>query len=153
MQKSGTLGQAGDNDFLQGNDARISVTIKNTSNHDAENIALTIPAAAGMEILSGSEQDNTKSKYDYRDLRDDRVHYYFALKKDEVKTFQLLANASYLGHYYQPAITVEAMYDGNLKALEKGRWINIVKTIAPKEVIANDAISSENKEPEEIPAE
>ncbi len=137
-----------DNDFLQGSDARISVTIKNTSNHDAENIALTIPAAAGMEILSGSEQGDTKSKFDFRDLRDDRVHYYFSLKKDEAKTFQLLANASYLGRYYQPAISVEAMYDGNLRALEKGRWINIVKKITAKETIKN-----ETKKPEESPVQ
>ncbi len=120
---------ADDSDWqvAQGNDARISVSIQNNGNYDAENIALTLPVAAGMEILSGSEQLATKSKYDYRDLRDDRIHYYFSLKKGEVKNFQLLANASYQGIYYQPAISVEAMYDGNLKAIEKGRFINIIK--------------------------
>ena len=114
--------------LAQGTDARITVTIKNTSNHNAENIALTIPVAAGMEILSASEQADSKSKYDYRDLRDDRIHYYFSLNKGQVKTFELLANASYQGRYYQPAINVEAMYDGNMKALAKGHWIDIVKT-------------------------
>ncbi len=120
---------ADDSDWqvAQGNDAQISVSIQNNGNYDAENIALTLPVAAGMEILSASEQAATKSKYDYRDLRDDRIYYYFSLKKGEVKDFQLLANASYQGRYYQPAITVEAMYDGNLKAIEKGRFINIVK--------------------------
>ncbi|GAA0421212.1 MG2 domain-containing protein [Cocleimonas flava] len=111
----------------QGTDAKLSVSIQNNGNYDAENIALTIPVAAGMEILSASEQAATKSKYDYRDLRDDRIYYYFSLKKGEVKNFELLANASYQGRYYQPAITVEAMYDGNLKAIEKGRFINIIK--------------------------
>jgi hypothetical protein len=118
-----------DQGFVQGTDARITVTVTNTSNHDAENIALMIPAAAGMEIFSATEQLASKSKYDYRDLRDDRIYYYFPLKKAETKTFQLLANAAYLGRYYQPAINVEAMYDGNMRATEKGRWLEIVKTL------------------------
>jgi len=109
----------------QGSDVRIKVSVSNTSNHKTDNIALTIPVAAGMEIASSTEQNLTKSTYDYRDIRDDRVHYYFSLKKDETKTFYLLANASYRGRYYLPAINVEAMYDGNMKAREKGQWIQI----------------------------
>ncbi len=109
----------------QGSDTKLSVSIMNKENYDAENIALTLPIAAGMEILSASEQSTTNDQYDYRDLRDDRVYYYFSLNKGEVKTFEVVANASYKGRYYQPAITVEAMYDGNLKAIEKGRFITI----------------------------
>jgi len=118
---------------IQGKDMGIAVTLKNTSKHKVENIALTIPTAAGLEILSASEQGDLKSKYDYRDLRDDRIHYYFGLKKGESKTFHLIANASYLGKYYQPAITAEAMYDGNIKAIQKGRWLDIVKTLGPNQ--------------------
>jgi len=114
-------------EVVQGKDTRIAVTISNNSKHKVENIALTIPAAAGLEILSGTEQAGGKSKYDHRDLRDDRIHYYFELKKGESKTFHLLANASYQGRYYQPAITAEAMYDGNIKATKKGLWLDIVK--------------------------
>jgi len=125
---------------LQGKDSKITVTLSNTSNRKIENIALTIPAAAGMEILSATEQATKKGQYDYRDLRDDRIHYYFALKKGESKTFELLSNASYQGRYYQPAIIAEAMYDGKLKATQKGRWLDIVKTIdASKEQKTNDA--------------
>ena len=111
--------------LLQGSDVRIKVSISNTSNHNTDNIALTIPVAAGMEIASTTEQTLTKSKYDYRDIRDDRVHYYFSLAKGKTKTFYLMANASYKGRYYLPAINVEAMYDGNMKARKKGQWINI----------------------------
>jgi len=78
-----------------------------------------------MEIASTTEQTLTKAKYDYRDIRDDRAHYYFSLKKDATKVFYLLANASYKGRYYLPAINVEAMYDGKMKARQKGQWINI----------------------------
>jgi len=111
--------------LLQGSDIRIKVSISNTSNRNTENIALTIPVAAGMEIASTTEQTLTKAKYDYRDIRDDRAHYYFSLKKDATKVFYLLANASYKGRYYLPAINVEAMYDGKMKARQKGQWINI----------------------------
>ena len=112
---------------IQGKDVLIGIDLKNDSNHRVENIALTIPAAAGLEILSGTEQTTgIKSEYDHRDVRDDRIHYYFDLKKGQTKSFQLIANASYKGRYYQPAITAEAMYDGNIKATQKGRWIDIV---------------------------
>ncbi len=130
---------------VQGNDTMISVTVRNTNNFTVENIALTIPAAAGLEILSSTEQASNKSKYDYRDLRDDRIHYYFPLKKGESKTFKLQANASYQGRYYQPAISAEAMYDGNIKATQKGRWLDIVKEISgaePKPIEAVEAIES-----------
>ncbi len=130
---------------LQGNDTMISVTLRNTSNFNVENIALTIPAAAGLEILSATEQVNNKGKFDYRDLRDDRIHYYFPLKKGEVKTFQLLANASYQGRYYQPAISAEAMYDGNIKATQKGLWLDIVKELDSSQTIKNHQESMEAK--------
>ncbi len=61
-----------------------------------------------------------------------RVLIFFLIckdKKGESKTFHLLANASYQGRYYQPAITAEAMYDGNIKATQKGRWLDIVKKL------------------------
>ena len=124
--------------ILQGSDVKFTVTVSNNSKQNAKNIALTIPVAAGMEILSATEhtqsslektQKNTK-QYDYRDLRDDRIHYYFSLKRGQQKTFTLTANASYKGRYYLPAINVEAMYDGSLKARQKGSWINIVESDA-----------------------
>ncbi len=121
--------------ITQGTDLRFEVNISNTSNHDTDNIALTIPVAAGMEILSADEQ--SMGAIDYRDIRDDRIHYYFSLKKDHGKIFYLTANAAYKGRYYLPAINAEAMYDGNMKARHAGKWIEIVseeprKKEAPK---------------------
>ena len=132
--------------LLQGSDIRIKVSITNTSNRNAENIALTIPVAAGMEIATTTEQTLTKAKYDYRDIRDDRVHYYFSLKKDTTKVFYLLANASYKGRYYLPAINVEAMYDGKLKARQKGQWINITSEANTKADTGSTGNSGNNPE-------
>ncbi|KAG1658157.1 Penicillin-binding protein 1C [Nymphon striatum] len=127
------LAKDSDWQVTQGNDAKISVSIKNTGNYDAENIALTLP---GMEILSASEQAAVKSKYDYRDLRDDRIHYYFSLKKGEVKNFELLTNASYQGRYYQPAITVEAMYDDTNGLIRKSK-AQVIADDSPSHWCAN----------------
>jgi len=113
--------------MTQGSDVRFVISVKNTSKHKTENIALTIPVAAGMEILGTTEQ-MAVSKYDYRDVRDDRIHYYFSLKKGEEKSFSLMANAAYKGRYYLPAVNVEAMYDGTMQARVKGEWIDIVST-------------------------
>jgi len=115
---------------LQGSDIRITVTVKNETNRNTKNIALTIPVAAGMEIFSAKEQPKSKDSFDYRDVRDDRIYYYFSLNKGKSKTFQLLVNASYQGRYYLPAINAEAMYDGKMQAREVGQWLNIVKQLA-----------------------
>jgi uncharacterized protein YfaS (alpha-2-macroglobulin family) len=127
---------------LQGSDVKITVTIENNSKHHTENIALTIPVAAGMEIISTSEQTKDSKQYDHRDLRDDRIHYYFSLgrgskdRKVRQKTFSLIANAAYKGRYYLPAINVEAMYDGSMKARQQGRWIDI---IVPENGVMNNS--------------
>jgi hypothetical protein len=110
----------------QGTDIKVSVTVKNDSRDKADYLALTIPVAAGWEILNDLEQPKAESSYEYRDQRDDRVQYYFNLKKGEEKTFTLVANAAYLGQFYVPAVSVEAMYDGNLQARERGKWVHIV---------------------------
>ncbi len=123
--------------ILQGSDIRITVTVKNETHRNTKNIALTIPVAAGMEIFSAKEQPKAKDSFDYRDVRDDRIHYYFPLNKGQSKTFQLLVNASYRGRYYLPAINAEAMYDGKMQARQVGQWLNIVK-----ELVAVDSHNS-----------
>ena len=126
-------------DLLQGSDIAITVTVSNSNKRKANYIALNLPVAAGWEIHNANYQikDNKKeskqhlvNQFDSQDVRDDRVYYYFSLEANQSKTFRMLINASYLGHYYLPAITAEAMYDGSLQAREKGQWINIVQTKA-----------------------
>jgi uncharacterized protein YfaS (alpha-2-macroglobulin family) len=60
-------------------------------------------------------------------VRDDRVYTYFALKAGEAKTVEVSLNASYLGRFYMPMVTVETMYDATLNAREKGRWVEVVE--------------------------
>ena len=113
--------------IAQGTDIKVSVTVKNDSSVKAEYLALTMPVAAGWEILNDLELSKSGAVYDHKDQRDDRIYYYFDLKKGEEKTFSLIANAAYLGQFYVPAVSVEGMYDGNLQARERGKWVHIVK--------------------------
>ena len=112
--------------IAQGTDIKISVTVQNDHSDKAEYLALTIPVAAGWEILNDLEQPKSSSLYTHKDQRDDRVQYYFDLEKGESKTFTLVANTSYLGQFYVPAINVNAMYDGYLQARERGKWVHVV---------------------------
>ncbi|RVU83771.1 hypothetical protein EOL70_15720 [Leucothrix sargassi] len=145
--------------IVQGTDVKIEVTVKNDHPDKAEYLALTIPVAAGWEVLNDLEQPKTSAAYDHRDQRDDRVHFYFDLAKGEEKTFSLVANTAYLGQFYVPAIQVQGMYDGDLVARTTGRWVRTVSledgaeavkkpqaalTIKAKQAILHDSASEES---------
>ena len=49
------------------------------------------------------------------------------MKRNEVKTFTVRLNASYLGEYYLPGVQAEAMYDNDYFSRTKGQWIEVVK--------------------------
>ena len=86
--------------------------------------------ASGFEIRNDRldpSRARAGSHFAYQDVRDDRVYTYFDLKSGETKTVELAANASYLGRFYQPMITVEAMYDATINARAKGQWVEIVE--------------------------
>jgi hypothetical protein len=85
--------------------------------------------ASGFEIRNDRldpSRARAVSAFDYQDVRDDRVYTYFDLKAGETKTIELRANAAYLGRFYLPMITVEAMYDATINARARGQWVEIV---------------------------
>jgi hypothetical protein len=144
-------------DVIQGTDIAVTVAVHNTSNANVENIALTLPVASGWEIHNAnyaikSDKENNKliiNQFDHQDARDDRVYNYFSLNAKQSKTFRILINASYSGRYYLPAISVSAMYDGNMQAREKGKWINIIKarpSTRPKETEIKSEKKNEQQE-------
>lgn len=67
------------------------------------------------------------SPSDYRDIRDDRVNTYFSMDEGQTLTYYVMLNAAYTGRYYLPATYCEAMYNSSINALQKGRWVSIVK--------------------------
>ena len=73
---------------------------------------------SGWEIMNdrlyGGE--SSKASYNYRDIRDDRVIWFFDLPKGTSKTFRIKMHASYQGEFILPAVKCEAMYDPHISA-------------------------------------
>lgn len=107
----------------QGTDFKAVVTISNPNTlGDYQDLALSQIFPAGWEIIN-LRLNNQASVHQgsiprYQDIRDDRVYTYFNLKRNETKTFVVLLNAAYKGSYILPAVKVEAMYEGDVKAVE-----------------------------------
>ncbi len=118
------------NELRQGTELQAQITVFNSSNDDVDNLALTHIVPSGWEIVDTSYTDGgnpNAAKADYVDTRDDRTHLYFDLGARKSKTFTLKLNASFLGDYYLPGAQVEAMYDNNYQARNKGNWIKVVQ--------------------------
>jgi uncharacterized protein YfaS (alpha-2-macroglobulin family) len=116
--------------LAQGTDFRAVVKVTNTgARGDYREVALSHVVASGWEIrndrLDPSRQRATAA-FEYQDVRDDRVYTYFDLKAGETKMVEVALNASYLGRFYLPMVTVEAMYDATLNARAKGQWVEVV---------------------------
>jgi uncharacterized protein YfaS (alpha-2-macroglobulin family) len=116
----------------QGTDFVAQVTIKNTGNRGTyNNMALTQIFPSGWEILNSRMMNNDEvfksSVSDYRDIRDDRVNTYFSINERQTVTYYVMLNAAYTGRYYLPATYCEAMYNSSINALQKGKWVEIVK--------------------------
>jgi uncharacterized protein YfaS (alpha-2-macroglobulin family) len=102
--------------------------VTNMSNDYVDNIALTKIFPSGWEIVNTSFTElggGAKGSARYTDIRDDRVNFYFDLGAKKTKVFTVKLNASYLGTYYLPGTQVEAMYDNNFYARNKGIWVTI----------------------------
>jgi hypothetical protein len=115
--------------LAQGTDFKAVVKVTNTgARGDYRNVALSHVVASGWEIrndrLDPSRQ-RAASAFDYQDVRDDRVYTYFDLRAGETKVVEVGLHAAYLGRYYRPMVTVEAMYDATLNARVKGGWVEV----------------------------
>ena len=96
-----------------------TVKVTNTSSVKGyENLALSFPVPSGWEIQNerltgGASADDG---YDYKDIRDDRVNWFFALPAGRYKTFTVQLRAAYEGRYMQPSVVAEAMYEPAVQA-------------------------------------
>jgi uncharacterized protein YfaS (alpha-2-macroglobulin family) len=116
----------------QGTDFIAEVTVEHTGFvFSYTDLALSQVFPSGWEIIntrvqdvvSGMKEDN----YDFRDYRDDRIYTFFDIQQQSRKTFRVRLNAAYAGKYYLPAVKCEAMYEINVHANNKGRWVEVVR--------------------------
>ena len=98
---------------------RFTATVKVTGNavRGYDNLALSLRIPSGWEILNermtgGGSED----AYDYKDIRDDRVNWFFGLPEGRSKTFKVQLRAAYEGTYVLPSVVCEAMYDPSVNA-------------------------------------
>lgn len=98
---------------------------------DYKEVALTHIFPSGWEIVDMRLDPyvfrTRESPFNYRDTRDDRVYTYFDIYHGRAKTFRVGLHAAYLGRFYLPMATVEAMYDASLHARLPGRWVEVVQ--------------------------
>ena len=82
----------------------------------AEQEGIGVPS--GWEIVNDrlTGGNTADDGYDYKDIRDDRVLWYFGLPAGRSKTFTVQLRAAYEGTYMLPAVVCEAMYEPAVSA-------------------------------------
>ncbi|MCL3782673.1 hypothetical protein EMN47_19990 [Prolixibacteraceae bacterium JC049] len=116
----------------QGTDFKAAVSVAHPGVWDSyKQMALTHIFPSGWEIVNTrfGDVDEVKSKDQptYQDIRDDRVYSYFDLSKGQAKTFTIQLSAAYIGKFFLPTVTCEAMYDNRIHARKAGRWVEVIK--------------------------
>ncbi len=111
----------------QGQDYTLNITVTNPSTAAIKNVALSTLLPSGMEI--GTASTDKPSGITYQDVRDDRVLSYFDLAAGETKTVSVKLNAAFLGEFYFPAISGEAMYQPAVRARTAGLAVKIMKVV------------------------
>lgn len=116
----------------QGKEFYAIVQLTNTGTRGTyREMALSQVFPSGWEIYNGRLYDVSDSTTQisvptYRDIRDDRVYTFYDIKPGETKTFKVRLSASYIGRYYLPSTTSEAMYDNTINARVPGRWVEVI---------------------------
>jgi alpha-2-macroglobulin len=130
----------------QGTDVVAQIAVRNQTPLQLDNIALTQIVPAGWEIANERLENATAAGTrdgadgsgrgagavpagvgpDFVDVRDDRVLQYFSLKSGETIRFRTRLTAAYLGRYYLPSVSAEAMYDASKNARSRGQWVQVV---------------------------
>lgn len=113
----------------QGEEFTAVVTVNNGPSQAFTDLALVQVFPSGWEIYNERILDasahNETGKYNYRDIRDDRVLTYFNLSAGQTKTFKVRLQAAYRGSYYLPAVSLQAMYKPSDQARTKGQWVTV----------------------------
>ncbi len=113
----------------QGTDLVANITVRNLTPLRIDNIALTQMVPAGWEIhndrMDNAADGGSGTQADHTDIRDDRVLQYFGLRSGQSIRFRTRVNAAYVGRFYLPSVSVEAMYDASKFARSKGQWLQV----------------------------
>ncbi|MDD4848208.1 MAG: MG2 domain-containing protein, partial [Bacteroidales bacterium] len=98
-------------------DFYVKIEVENPSQYPVTENALSYLTPSGWEIINDrifSDNDYRQSKYNFIDIRDDRVCFYFDLAPNEKKSFTVSLNATYSGSFTIPAVHCEDMYNDEI---------------------------------------
>jgi len=109
----------------QGDDFWVVYTVSSIFNEDIEELALSSIFPSGWEIINPRVsttapppwiQKMNISKADFMDIRDDRINWFFNLKRNQKVTFALKLNPTFNGRYHLPPVVCESMYSPDFYA-------------------------------------
>ena len=148
----------------QGQDYDLNITVSNGTTQNLKHLALSALVPSGVEIGTADSEAATEAKSEgeaevevapaqpvaatrglsYQDVRDDRVLSYFDLAAGSSQVVKIRMNAAYLGKYYFPGLSAEAMYQPAIRARTAGLPVSIVKGISAPAVPAATSASLES---------
>ena len=119
-------------DIKLGTDFKAIITVKNITELglDYKDLALNHTMPSGWEIQNlrvGNIKTGDNSKFDFQDIRDERVYTFFDLKAGETKKFTVPLTAAYAGRFFMPNIQCGAMYDEEIDVSVQGDWVEVIR--------------------------
>jgi len=105
--------------FEQGEEFKVTFKVRSLTSIYLENLALSSIFPSGFEMSN----ERLGKGYDYMDIRDDRVNWFFSLKPGESKEFTVQIHPSFAGEFWWPGLVLEAMYNPDYYARIAGRKV------------------------------
>ena len=117
--------------MAQGRDFYASITVKDVSGFiHTRKMALTFQCPSGWEIWNDrlyGGHTATRGDAEHKDIRDDKVQWYFDLSSGQSKTFKVRLQASYEGEFLMTPAVCEDMYDTRYCANTAGAKVSVTR--------------------------
>ena len=127
LDENGALLLPGSYPVKQGMRFTATVKVTNALPRALENLALSVRIPSGWEIINDRMSGAGDEGYDHKDIRDDRVNWFFALPAGRFKSFTVQLRAAYEGTYELPAIVCDAMYEPGVNAASASGTTSVVR--------------------------
>jgi len=111
----------------QGTRMRAEVKVTNRTARALENLSLSLAIPSGWEIVNDRLVGGADEGYDYKDIRDTRVDWFYALPEGRYKTFSVQLRAAYEGSYVMPSVVAGAMYEPAVNASTAAGYAVVTK--------------------------
>lgn len=105
----------------QGQEFRVQIEVHGCR-QDRSSMALTYAVPSGWEIwnsrlVADGSGNDARQDTRHQEIRDDRVQWYFPIKKGERHRFEVRLRAAYAGDFVLPPAVCEDMYDAACRAV------------------------------------